>query len=1132
MIAARNRSLKVSRAGLPAPRLIVLAVALAFSPIVRALPTGEAVVSGRVSVARPDARNMVVQQGSSKAIVNWQSFGIGASESVAFRQPGASSVILNRVVGGSPSDIFGRLSANGQVFLVNPSGVFFAPGASVDVGGLVASTLNITDADFLAGRYRFAGNGSPGNVTNQGTLQAAPGGTIALLGGQVSNDGTISAQLGTVALAAGNRVSLDFAGDGLTKITVDEAVVGAQVRNSGMIVADGGQAILTASAAQALADTVINQEGIVRARSLAQRNGRIVLDGGEAGATLVSGSLDASGQGSGQTGGAVSVLGYHVGLTDQASIDASGSAGGGTVLIGGDYQGNNPAVRNAAATYFGPRASIKADALQTGNGGKVILWSDGPTRAYGTISARGGPGGGNGGLVETSGHWLDVAGARVSAAAPAGVAGDWLLDPGDVTITHSSVPVSALPGNGIFSTEGFPSANASLSDYDISAALSAGTDVTVRAEGDGYYFPGSITVSGSGGPGGAVQIENRSGGARTLSLVADGSVYMDDGARISATGSGNALGLVVLAQGRIRVDGVQIRSNGGNVSMFAASEGVGILGSVIDAGSGQISILGRNSVEGNGVGLGCAECGDTVLSTTGSVGAITISGESTFGGAGIWSMAATIGGPQTSGNIVLRATSVGGLDSLVLDGVGTSTTIQTTGTINIRPGGVTAAGVLIGSVDVPIDVGGPTGEGASFVLTSGELGGIQPGYAALVIGSDQHRGQITVAAPASFSGNVTLQNTGAGGTPGGIHLLAPLTSSGTLTLASSGNITQQADAPIAAVNLLVHSNNRDATVTLNSPGNQVGTLAADPPATFSFYSGGALTIGALSGTGYSASSNAPVPLSIAGSSAYERFLVHAAGNLTLYQGISTLAPNSADGPSIELVTGGALINRAGALTPYAGENWVVRAHTYEGENRGGLSPGNAQPNFYGCGLDGSCVAGVVAPTTGNHFIYEQQPAVTVRADDQLVTFGSTGRDLSFTPDGLVNGDTARDVLVGALTTTATRYSPVGLYAITQATEFTSPVGYRVAFQAGQVGVQALPDIYVSPERDRSGESGETNVLGRNIGTPPMCLATGSLMAESGSGGENLLDLEWSRVRLRPNVTNCVALSERNTCRGF
>jgi hypothetical protein len=211
---------------------------------------------------------------------------------------------------------------------------------------------------------------------------------------------------------------------------------------------------------------------------------------------------------------------------------------------------------------------------------------------------------------------------------------------------------------------------------------------------------------------------------------------------------------------------------------------------------------------------------------------------------------------------------------------------------------------------------------------------------------------------------------------------------------------------------------------------------------------------------------------------------------------------------------------------------VVRAHTYEGENRGGLAPGNAQPNFYGCSLAGSCVAGVVAPSTGNHFIYEQQPSVTVRADDQLVTFGSTGRYLSFTPDGLVNGDTTRDVLVGALTTTATRYSPVGLYAITQATEFTSPVGYRVAFEAGQVGVEALPGIYVSPERDRSGESGETNVHGRNIGTPPMCVSTGSLMAESGSGGEDLLDLEWSRVRLKPNVTNCIALSERGRCQRF
>ena len=229
-----------------APRLsavsVVATLAFASAEHAFALPTGEQVAAGQVSVQRADVRSMTVQQGTPSAIVNWQGFSIGASEAVRINQPSAASVILNRVVGANPSEIFGALRANGKVFLVNPSGVLFAPSASVDVGGLVASTLDIANEDFLAGRYRFAGNG--GAVTNQGRLHAADRGTIALLGAQVSNTGTIEAKLGTVALAAGNKISLDFAGDGLTNIRIDEAALEARVAAGGVIVADGGRVVM------------------------------------------------------------------------------------------------------------------------------------------------------------------------------------------------------------------------------------------------------------------------------------------------------------------------------------------------------------------------------------------------------------------------------------------------------------------------------------------------------------------------------------------------------------------------------------------------------------------------------------------------------------------------------------------------------------------------------------------------------------------------------------------------------------------------------------------------------------------------------------------------------------------------
>src|SRR5262245_15434007 len=324
---------------------LVLAVAAALSPWgeTLALPTGEQVVAGQVGVSRPSSQSMVVQQGTSKAIVNWQGFSIGGNESVSIQQPAASSVILNRVVGNNASEIYGRLSANGQVFLVNPSGVLFGRTAMVDVGALVASTLSIGNEDFLAGRYRFTGNGKPGIVENQGTLAARDNGFVALLGGQVSNSGTISARLGTASLAAGNKMTLDFAGDGLVRITVDEAALAAEVRNQGAVIADGGQAILSARSAEALTQAVVNQTGVVRARTLTERHGKIVLDGGTTGQTLAKGTLDATGPEPGQKGGEIQVLGHHVGITGKALLDASGDSGGGSVLVGGDFQGKNAA---------------------------------------------------------------------------------------------------------------------------------------------------------------------------------------------------------------------------------------------------------------------------------------------------------------------------------------------------------------------------------------------------------------------------------------------------------------------------------------------------------------------------------------------------------------------------------------------------------------------------------------------------------------------------------------------------------------------------------------------------------------------------------------------------------------------
>jgi filamentous hemagglutinin family protein len=249
-----------------------------------ALPANGQVVAGSGSIASSGSV-LTVNQSSDKLTAQWDSFNIGSAAKVNFVQPSRSSIALNRVMSGDPSRIYGQLNANGQVFLVNAAGILFAAGSSINVGGLVASTLDISNADFAAGNMRFTNSsGASGQVLNQGTLTASEGGYVALIGPQVANEGAINAHLGTVALGAGNAVTLDMHGDGLLNLQVDGAALAALASNSGTIQADGGLVMLAAAHAggDPLA-TVLNNSGTVQARSLSNRNGVIRLEGGGSG---------------------------------------------------------------------------------------------------------------------------------------------------------------------------------------------------------------------------------------------------------------------------------------------------------------------------------------------------------------------------------------------------------------------------------------------------------------------------------------------------------------------------------------------------------------------------------------------------------------------------------------------------------------------------------------------------------------------------------------------------------------------------------------------------------------------------------------------------------------------------------
>ena len=392
-----------------------------------ALPSGGEIVSGSGTISQPTAQDMVIQQNTQKMIADWQAFGIRAAESVQFVQPGRSSIALNRVIGADPSVIIGKLIANGQVFLSNPSGVLFAPGARVDVHGLVATTLKINSQDFLDGNYHFTQDPtrSLAAVINQGNIEAS--GYVGLLAPSVVNSGTIVADLGSVAIGAGTKAAVDFTGDGLINFTILDAVQGEvvdtegnvlenRIENSGLIQADGGKVLLTAKDAGDVIRNVVNHSGTIIAHSIAEKNGEIYLLAAGDGIVNITGTVDASGDDAGETGGLVEITGEKVGLFDTAVVDVSGDAGGGTARIGGDFQGVGD-LATAQFTYVGEHVVIDADALTLGDGGTVIVWADEVTRFYGSITARGGAQAGDGGFIETSGkQYLDFNGAVDASA--------------------------------------------------------------------------------------------------------------------------------------------------------------------------------------------------------------------------------------------------------------------------------------------------------------------------------------------------------------------------------------------------------------------------------------------------------------------------------------------------------------------------------------------------------------------------------------------------------------------------------------------------------------------------------------------------------------------------------------------
>ncbi len=417
-------------------RLLALlaSTALAHATVAPAqsLPSGGQVAAGSATIGTPSAGALTINQTSGSAVVNWQSFNVGKANRVTFVQPDANAAILNRVTGEASSTIAGQINANGQVYLINPNGIAITSSGTVKAGAFVASTLGISDDDFMGGKRSFTGNGASAPVTNAGAITINRGGYMALIGGTVANAGVITVPMGKAALGSGEQATLDLSGDGFLQVAVPTKAggSGALVDNSGKISARGGTVQLTAAAAKDMARQAVNMSGTIEANGVSGKSGDITLTGGD-GEVAVSGTLDA-GNAAGK-GGKVTVTGRSIKLAS-ARVNASGKTGGGTVNIGGNRQGKGP-LQHAETLDVDAHTVINADAVTTGTGGDVVLWSDDLTNFAGTITAKGGAISGSGGEAEVSGKAKLSYTGLTDLTAAHGSFGNLLLDPYNVTIS-------------------------------------------------------------------------------------------------------------------------------------------------------------------------------------------------------------------------------------------------------------------------------------------------------------------------------------------------------------------------------------------------------------------------------------------------------------------------------------------------------------------------------------------------------------------------------------------------------------------------------------------------------------------------------------------------------------------------
>lgn len=746
-----------------------------FTPVIQifANPTGGVVVLGDAQIQSTFPGLTTIHQQTDRAIIDWSSFNIASGEHTQFIVPDASSATLNRVLDGGPSLLNGTLTSNGQIFLINASGIIFGQGSVVDVAGLTASTLNLSNSDFMAGGAMVYQGTSTAGVSNAGEIRASSG-DVFLIGLQVNNSGSIRAPNGTVGLAAGTDVLIMPAGDervvvrnaagpqrgtgvtnsGLIQANVAELkahggnVYALAIRNTGRIAAtaatrQGGRIILSANGGN------IENTGSLVARGSAGSGGQIKINAGSRGRVSLGGRVDADGptgrggsidvsagevtvrraivvSADGKTaggeieinarpadegavappatttfidgtiradsasgmGGVIRLGGNTLTLGGEALISASGATGGGSIFAGGGMQGLDARMTNSTQVEIQQGAILTANAGSSGDGGTVMVFASGQLSFAGSVQARGGLLGGDGGQAELSGKQalvLESLTGRVDLSAPQGMAGTLLLDPNDILISDCVV------GNTITN----PAQANALRASDISAWLDANCgNLIIQTDVNAAGGSGDITLAG------LIQWSSHA----SLTIQAQRDFIMTAQGAIQAMGAGN---VTVNAGRSVQIQsGAEILTHSGNVTLNANQGTTSfegdfqsiIIGGHVISDSGNITLAGRSG--GTETVAILLDNGGAV--TAGGFGVVTLQ---TLGGSVAGHGAITTWGLklQGAGDFFLSSTD---------NAVQTITSIGTIGSVQI----INTLGLTVGSIGE--DSGLSTLRGVSIITTN------------------------------------------------------------------------------------------------------------------------------------------------------------------------------------------------------------------------------------------------------------------------------------------------------------------------------------------------------------------------------------------------------------------------------